>query len=187
MNANATSTKITKTDMKNAYHAREKLEPAIDALRKIDLQSLQFGEEAIELQRFVNFLSVKLAAAVKVIEDGRRQYENRDVELIDAVVRRYSEVIESIKFKGLQRKGLISHHERKVNELLARKFSAEEIEKIIPCPVEQIAELDTETQALRDEEQKLSAYIADAPAYNESLLSGLDVQEIRRAHRLFQR
>lgn len=171
---------VTKHQHQAAKYTAAKLRPAADAIAAIDDQALGYNQEAIQkLNEFCDFLSLKMLEAGAVIAKAQNQYENRDQALINASASRYFNIDADIAVAKAKQSALITNYQAKTEELVKKRFTLEEISKIVDDPAEEVAALDAAITALKAEKQKIQKFLADAPLFDEGLLTGTRVFEVR--------
>lgn len=162
---------VNKNDLAGAHRSKQLLDPAIEALKKINVQALGFDPYSLEkVSAFIAWLEKFGSKADATITQGRLQYENRPRGLITAALLRMSTIpplIESEQ-KTIQRK--TENHKAKTEELQKQGFGPEEIVGILQDPQNENDGHAANIAALRNEQRNLEDFLASGPIYNTDLL-----------------
>lgn len=162
---------ITKPDLINAHHAKKVITPAIDALSKINIQSVNFDAFALEkVEVFTRWLEIFTEKADAVITQANELYAERDQSLINVAHRRLCMIPDAITIHEKAALSLATTYQGKLKELAKQGFSPAQSEQIIPDPQ---PEIDNHNQAIVDlhlETKQISAYLADSPRFDAKLL-----------------
>jgi hypothetical protein len=173
--------RVTRQQHESAQYAADRLKKVAEALTALDDQSLSYDVAAIQTRdEFCDFLSAKLQEAGRVIALAKRQYEDRDQALICAASTRFFAIDNAIDVARATQSALISGYRTKVDELTKKQFSPQEIAKIVVDPTEEVAALDGAIRRLQAEKSQIQRFLSDAPRYDENLLAGTGVFEVRK-------
>jgi hypothetical protein len=172
---------VNKTDMKNAYGAKQLLTPAIEALQKITHQALGSSVEAHEkLTHFRAWLQEFASEADAVIRQGNSQYAERPQELIDAACMRLHKLPDEILLREKRTQAANKNYEAQVAELKSKGFTSGQIAKIVDDSSPEIERNENEITALNNERDHILAFLADAPVFNTDLLKGTALETFQQ-------
>lgn len=182
---NSIAATISQKTFQKAIYSQERLKPAVDALSRVDAKSLDIFGDGHELTNNVtdclSLLQDALDIADSIIFFGQKQHEERDQAMISAASSRFFAIGNDIILAKAKQVALIQTHQAKVNELTKKQFTPEEIEKIVINPVEEVEALGAAIEALGAEKLAIQRYLADAPRFDEALLTHTKVLELRDA------
>ncbi|MBS4051996.1 MAG: hypothetical protein KGZ69_12430 [Methylomonas sp.] len=168
---------ISKHDLINASAIKGAVGPAADALKKIDTESLGLSvNETKILSQAAKILSDLDDFAQSVIDLGNKQFQSRDVELINRASSRFFAVDRDIA----EAKAHQYHAEQafiaKTAELQKQGFSAAEIKKLVTDPKPEIEALQQKINGLIVEKSRIEAFLADSPRFSPDLLIGTAIE-----------
>jgi hypothetical protein len=161
---------VNKNELVNAHRSKRLLDPAIEALKKIDLPTVGHDPYSLEkLNSFVAWLQKFEVKADAVISQAQSQHESRPQRLITAATSRMFQIPSHIEIEQKAIESTIAVHRTKTEEMQKQGFDESEIEKIIPFPQPEIdAHADTIT-SLKAEQKNIEVFLADAPRYDAAL------------------
>jgi len=161
---------INKTDMRNAHNAKQLLTPAIEALQKINVQSVGSAEAHEQIISFSTWLKGFASEADAVIRQGSLQYEKRPQELIDAACMRLHRLPDEILLREKNTQLVNDAYEAQVFDLKHKGFTSVQISNIVDDPTPEIERNKNEIIELNNERESILAFLADTPAFNIELL-----------------
>jgi len=162
---------INKSGLQAAHHTKRLLSPAIQALKKIDVQAVSHDPYSLEkLNSFVNWLQKLEVKADTVISQAQSLHDNRPQHLINAALLRMSIIPPLIEGErgDIQRK--TENHKTKTEELQKKGFGSEEIAGILQDPQNENDGHAANIAALHNEKKNLEYFLASGPIYNTDLL-----------------
>jgi len=167
----ASKNAVTKQDVTNAHQAKRTVGGAVNALQKIELQSIGYDQSAYsKITEFTNWLNEFVEKSESIIKQGEYQYENRPVDVINAAVRRLLEIPERIESEEKVIQGKMSEHKVKEEELRKKSFSSEQIASILPDPQSEINVSKKLIADMKDEAKAIEMFLADTPRYDMNLI-----------------
>ncbi|MGZ8226573.1 MAG: hypothetical protein ACXWT3_08060 [Methylococcaceae bacterium] len=163
---------VNKNDLANAHRSKRLLDPAIEALKKIDLHTVGHDPYAIEkIASFNTYLERFVFKADKTIAQAKTQFDNRPQYIISAATSRMFQIPSHVEIEQKAIESKIAVHQTKTEEMKRQGFDESEIKKIIPFPQAEIdAHADTIT-SLKAEQKNIEVFLADAPRYDAALLN----------------
>jgi len=168
---------ITNSEYRNAATIVGSFNRANDAFVSIDPTGLT-SDERVKLSEFSGFFSDLKNKYQTVIDQGDKSYEERPKKLISAVIHRFNKIDPEILATNKAFQGRLDDREAKIEELRKQRFTTKEIEVICPSVTEADHEaLTVKITSLQTEQEKLKAFIADAPRYDIAILDGIVINE----------
>lgn len=163
---------VNKSNLAGAHQAKRLLDPAIEALKKIDVQALGHDPYSLEkLNSFVAWLQKFKDKADGTVAQAQSQIDSRPQHIIIAATSRMFQIPSCIEIEQKAIESKIAVHRTKNEEMKKQGFDESEIEKIIPFPQPEIdAHADTIT-SLKAEQKNIEVFLADAPRYDAALLN----------------
>lgn len=166
-----TKEKVTRHDVINAHQAKRTVGAAVDALQKIELQSLGYNPAAYsKINDFTKWLNEFIERSESIIKQGEDQLENRPVDIIHAATQRMFEIPGRIELEEKMIEVKISGHKTKVDELLKKGFSTEQITIILPDPQAEIDESQKLIADMKAEAKDIEIFLGDSPRYDVNLI-----------------
>ena len=167
---------LTRADLNKAIYSRNLIKPAVEALRKINAQSVGYDKGSFsEIKAFTHWLSAFITCADDVINMAEVQYDNRPRDLINAASIRLSEIPGIILREQRAAQFALEAYQLQTEELTKKGFDTEQRAKIIYDPWVAIDLSNSVVEALNIEAEQLKAYLADAPRYSIELLKGTTI------------
>ncbi|MGZ8181240.1 MAG: hypothetical protein ACXWT1_04725 [Methylobacter sp.] len=167
---------VNKTDMRNAHNAKQLLTPAIDALQKINVQSVGSVEAHENIKLFSAWLQEFSSTASEVISRAQSQYDERPQELIQAANTRLHKIPDEILLRQKNCQFATEAHEAQTFDLKHKGFSSEQISKIVDDPSSEIERNMAEIIELEAEREHILSFLADAPRFELDLLKGTTLE-----------
>lgn len=162
---------VNKNELIAAHQSKQLLDPAITALKAINIQALSFDAYAFEqLSSIVVLLQKFEAKADGVLSQAQLQHDNRPVALITAAAIRHNRIPQAIELEQKTSQGKIEAHITKTEELKKKGFSSAEIDNILPFPKDELNTHERTIASLKTEQHNLGLFLSDAPRYNTALL-----------------
>jgi hypothetical protein len=162
---------VTKHDVTNAHQAKRTVGAAVEALQKIELQSIGYNPAAYsKIDGFAKWLNEFVERADSIIKLGEYQYENRPVAIIHAATQRVFEIPGQIESEKKNIKSHIQCYEIKDEDLRKKGFTTEQIANIVPYPQN---EIDASQKAIADmntEVKAIEIFLGDSPRYDVSFI-----------------
>lgn len=162
---------VSRNDLITARYSKMHIEPALNALQKVDLQAVQYDKEAHKnITDFTQWLSAYLQKADAVIAQAEVQFLNKPQHIITAALMRVFQIPQALE---LERKSIelkIDGHRIKTEELRKKQFNDAEIKKILPYPQEELSTHVSNMADLKAEHRKIEEFLHNSPVYDVSLL-----------------
>lgn len=158
----------------------KELEPEVKAQMATYIRHLNHGTpDATELRATLNFLAAIMEVAERINAAVGAKFSSQDIETLDTAAHKFFVVQGEIKRARMLIDDEVKHYELNLEELNAKGFSSDEIERILPFPVEKINEADAQIADLQNQAAELADLIDNSPVFNRSILEGIDVAAIR--------
>jgi hypothetical protein len=166
-----------KNDLAVAHQSKQLIDPAIQDLKKINVQALGFDPYSLEkVSAFIAWLEKFASKADATIARGRVQYENRPQPLITAALLRMSIIPALIEGEQRTIERQIETRKAKIYELQKQGFDSEEIARILQDPQSENESHSANITALVNEKKNLEDFLASGPAYNTD---SLDMEKLK--------
>lgn len=168
---------INKSGLQAAHHTKRLLSPAIQALKKIDVQAVGHDPYSLEkLNSFVAWLQKFEAKADVVISQAQSQHDSRPQHLINAAILRMLTIPALIEGEQRTIERQIETRKAKIYELQKQGFDSEEIAGILQDPQSENESHSANITALVNEKKNLEDFLASGPAYNTD---SLDMEKLK--------
>jgi hypothetical protein len=162
---------VTKSDVTSAHQAKRTVGGAVNALQKIELQSIGYNPAAYsKIDDFAKWLNEFVERADSIIKLGEHQYENRPVAIIHAATQRMFEIPGCIESEEKNTKRHMQCYETKAEELRKKGFTTEQIANIVPYPQNEIDASQKAIADMKTEAKDIEMFLADSPQYDVSLI-----------------
>ena len=169
--------KISKTEMIRANAVKNMLIGASEALAKIYVASLGLSvNEARTITDAARILGKIHDEAQTVIDQGNKQFQGRDVELINRASNRYFRIDSDLEGAKIFLVNVRKAFDEKTTELKKQGFSQDEINAILDDPTPEIEARQQTIDTLIAEKAKIEQFLGDAPRFDPDLLNGTTIE-----------
>lgn len=171
------NTSVTKHEICHANTIKNALGPAVEVLKKVDAPELGLSiNEGKIIAQAVGILSKVVADAQAAIDAGEKQYQNRDVGLINRASNRFFRIESDIAEAEAHQRHAQQAFLEKTAELRKQGFTTLEIKGLVTNPESEIKALQQKIDALIEEKAKVEEFLADSPRFELKLLVGTAVE-----------
>jgi hypothetical protein len=176
---------VTKHDVTNAHQAKRTVGAAVDALQKIELQSIGYDQSTYsKITDFTNWLNEFVEKFESIIKLGEHQYENRPVAIIHAATQRMFEIPGHIEAEEKNIKSHMQCYETKAEELRKKGFTTEQIASIIPYPQNEIGVSKKALADMKTEAKDIEMFLGDSPRYDLNLIKNAKLDSFLQLHKM---
>jgi hypothetical protein len=162
---------VTKHDLTSAHQAKRLVGAAVEALQKIELQSIGYNPAAYsKITNFTKWLNEFVERSESIIKQGSCQYENRPVGIIHAATQRMFEIPGHIESEEKNIKSHMQCYETKAEELRKKGFTTEQIANIVLYPQNEIDASQKAIADMKTEVKAIEIFLGDSPRYDVSLI-----------------
>lgn len=169
--------KISKKEFILAEAIKHTVGTAYEALTTVNTTSLSLSAiEAKTITDAAKILGKINDEAQAVIDQANKQYQDRDVTLINRAANRFFAIDSDIDLAKATQRGIQQAHDVKMDELKKQGFNQEEINNLLDDPAPVIEEFQQTIDALIKEKAKIEQFLGDAPRYDPNLLNGTTIE-----------
>jgi hypothetical protein len=168
---------ISMAEFKRTERALSSISNVTSAMKKLDFGMLgQCPVKAKKVSDFTAFLNTLADEVEAVVIQGKKQYDNRPMHLINAASQRLFAIPDAIMVEEKTAQSLIEQHSKKVDELKKQGFGEKEIESILPYPQAELDEHNANISSLKTELKNLEAFLSDQLLCDVSLLKNAKLE-----------
>lgn len=168
---------VTKHEVIRAGTVKNAVGPAVEALKKVDASELGLSlNEGKVIAQAVGILSKLVDDAQAAIDAGDKQFQGRDMELINRASNRFFRIGNDIDEAEARQRHAKESFLQKTAELRERGFTTLEIKGLVTNPDLEIEAFQQKIDALIAEKAKIEQFLADAPRFDPELLIGTAVE-----------
>lgn len=169
--------RIARNEFIRAQSIRHSVGPAAQAIAAIDAGVLGLStKDANTVADAAAILNKISGDAQAVIDQGNKQFVERDVELINRASSRFFAIDADIELAKAIQLHTQNAHDVKTDELKKMSFAQEEIDAVLTDPAPEIAALEQKIAGLRAEKLRISDFLNDSPRYNTDLLKYTSIE-----------
>jgi hypothetical protein len=162
-----------------AQYTIERVNPVISALEQLDEQVISDKESFMEALSCHNLLKKIRDSNLAILDAGNLQYENRPTDLINRAASRLNQIPHAAELEEKTLAHRVKARDYKTAELLAKNFTNEEVNKIIPeITQSEFDESKSIIAKLNAESKAILQFLNDGPRFDVALLVGTSLEQV---------